>query len=98
VRQYAHIRCIQEAPERIPAFHLSEIVLLVLLTSVNTKVSTAAAQILRVLATAERQTGLTTHTTSKDDEGGMRRSVYEQLGEPKLMLGTSTDELNLIVG
>ena len=71
----------------MPAFYLAEIVLLVLLTSVNNKVSIAAAQNLRILATAERQTALTTHTVAKEDEGGMRRSVYEQLGEPKMLLG-----------
>lgn len=85
--QYTHVKNIQEAPERIPAFYLAEIVLLVLLTSVNNKVSILAAQNLRVLAIAERQTAVITHTAPKEDEGGMKRSVYEQLGEPKILLG-----------
>jgi hypothetical protein len=61
-------------------------ILLISLTSVNNKVSSAAAQALRVLAQAERETDAFRHTTKGEEEGVMRLQVYEQLGDPKAVI------------
>ena len=72
----------------MPAFHFAEIVLLVSLTSVSNKVAVAAAQCLRVLASAERQASSEhkAKTQAEYGEGGISRSLYDQLGDPQIML------------
>jgi hypothetical protein len=82
--QYEHIQGIKKAPERIPAFLLSEIILLASLTSASNKVSMVAAQALRVLARAEKETELTHYSANGGDEGAIRLQVYEQLADPKV--------------
>jgi hypothetical protein len=77
---YSHIELVKQSPGRIPAFLVSEIILLVSLTSVNNKVSVAAAQALRVLAQAEQGTGVQYQDVTGEDEGALRLQVYEQLG------------------
>jgi hypothetical protein len=83
---YEHIEAVKQAPERIPAFTIAEIILLISLTSVNSKVCAAAAQALRKLALAERNTGAIRHTAHGEDESVRRLQAYEQLGDPRCIL------------
>jgi hypothetical protein len=83
---HPHTDLIQQAPERKPAFIISEIICLVALTSFNNKVAVTAAQSLRTLAQAERETGIIHQTSTGEDEGALRLEVYEQLGDPKIVV------------
>ncbi|KAF8076811.1 hypothetical protein FPV67DRAFT_1605221 [Lyophyllum atratum] len=80
------IKGIQTDPARVSAFALAEIAFLVALTSADIKVSNLAAKGLRFLANAERQPGAPVNHTVSDEDRSKRNPIYEQLGDPKIML------------
>jgi hypothetical protein len=82
--QLAHIDAIKQAEERVPAFVISEIALLILLTSVNHKVSISAGHALRLLVHAERETDVTHPLLSSADTTRLRLSLYEDIGTTKM--------------
>jgi hypothetical protein len=82
--QLAHVDAIKMAEQRVPAFVIAEIVLLVLLTSVNSKVSITAAQTLRLLAYAERETDVEHPFMPNADTARLRLSFFDDIGLAKL--------------
>ncbi|KAG5648701.1 hypothetical protein DXG03_000048 [Asterophora parasitica] len=80
------IKSIQTDPARVSAFALAEIALLVALTSADSNVSQLAAKGLRFLANAERQPGAPVNQTVSDEDRSKRNPIYEQLGDPKVMV------------
>lgn len=77
--------------DRVPAFILAEIAFLVTLSSADSNVSLTAAHCLRLLAEAERAPGAPQDTTLTEDERSKRFTIYEQLGDPKVMVVGKTD-------
>jgi hypothetical protein len=71
---------------RVPAFSLVEIAFLVSLTSADSNVSHLAAKGLRLLSLAERQADAPMNATVTDDDRSKRNLIYEQLGDPKVMI------------
>lgn len=90
--------------DRVPAFILAEIAFLVTLSSADSNVSLTAAHCLRLLAEAERAPGAPQDTTLTEDERSKRFTIYEQLGDPKVMVVGKTDvpscrfEANILQG
>lgn len=85
-----HIKQIQLTNERLPAFAIAEIAFLVSLTSADTNVTLTAAHCLRLLAQAETMPNAPITTSLSEDERVKRYPIYEQLGDPKIMIvGTS---------
>lgn len=82
------MQVIQSSPDRFPAFHVAEIALLVSLTSASSKVAVAAAQCLRVLASAERLHTRVDKGAERTEtvEAGIARSLYDQLGDPQMLV------------
>ncbi|KAG5638079.1 hypothetical protein H0H81_001929 [Sphagnurus paluster] len=80
------IKAIQRDPARVPAFVLAEIAFLVALTSADSNVSQLAAKGLRFLANAERQRGAPVNQAISDEDRSKRNPIYEQLGDPKVMV------------
>ncbi|CCM02314.1 uncharacterized protein FIBRA_04405 [Fibroporia radiculosa] len=74
------------AKERLPAFAIAEIAFLVSLTSADTSVTLTAAHCLRLLAQAETAPDAPVASEISDDERVKRYPVYEQLGDPKVMV------------
>jgi hypothetical protein len=77
---------VQLNPKRVPALVLAEIGFLVSLTSADSHVSHLAAQGLRLLSHAERQPGAPVNKTATDEDRSKRNPIYEQLGDPKVMI------------
>jgi hypothetical protein len=70
----------------VPAFAVAEIAFLIYLTSADNYVSQLAAKGLRVLSHAERQPDAPVNKTVTDEERSKRNPIYEQLGDPKVMV------------
>jgi hypothetical protein len=82
--QLVHVDAIKMAEQRVPAFVISEIVLLVLLTSASKRVAITAAQTLRLLAHAERETEVEHPFIPNADTARLRLSLFEDIGSAKL--------------
>lgn len=80
------VREMQLSPLRVSGFVLAEIAFLVSLTSADMEVSNLAAQGLRLLSYAERQPGVPTNPVVSDEDRPKRHPVYEQLGDPRVMV------------
>jgi hypothetical protein len=80
--QRPRLTAIQLYPDRVTAFALSEIALLVSLMSADKDVCQLGAQGLRFLAQAERQTGAPINPGMSEEERSRRHPVYEQMGDP----------------
>ncbi|KAG1752509.1 uncharacterized protein EDB91DRAFT_1102988 [Suillus paluster] len=81
-----HAHGVQFSEERVPAFAMSEIAFLVSLTSVNSDVSQLAAQGLRLIAQAERQSEAPVNHGLTEEERSKRNPIYEQLGDPSVII------------
>ncbi|OCH94514.1 hypothetical protein OBBRIDRAFT_722708 [Obba rivulosa] len=81
-----HLQAIQLNSDRVPAFALAEIAFLVALTSADSTVSLTAAHCLRLIAQAERMPDAPISSTLSEEERVKRYPVYEQLGDPKVMV------------
>lgn len=81
-----HVKKIQHYSGRVPAFALSEIVLLVTLTSADKGVAHLAAQALRYIALAEMQPGAPSNPGISEIERRQRHNVYVQLGDPNVIV------------
>ncbi|KAF8872759.1 hypothetical protein BD779DRAFT_1679537 [Infundibulicybe gibba] len=81
-----HVKEIQCDVGRLPAFALAEIAFIISLTSADNNVSKLAAQGLRLLSHAERQPGAPMNPTVSDEDRSKRNPIYEQLGDPKIMV------------
>ncbi|KAH0828799.1 hypothetical protein J3R83DRAFT_3247 [Lanmaoa asiatica] len=77
---------IQFNPDRVPAFALSEISFLVLLSSLNSEVSQLAAQGLRLIAQAECHPDALVNMGLTGEEWSKRNLIYEQLGDPGVVV------------
>ena len=75
---------IQNHPDRLPAFAMTEIALIISLTSVESTVSQLSAKALRLLAYIERQPGFPNPTSLADVQH--RLAIYDRLGDPKIMV------------
>lgn len=80
------LREIQLNPKRVPGFILAEIGFLVSLTSADSHVSHLAAKGLRLLSHAERQPDAPVNKAVTDEVRSKRNPIYEQLGDPKVMI------------
>ncbi|GLB34218.1 putative GTPase-activator protein for Ras-like GTPases [Lyophyllum shimeji] len=80
------MKAIQTDPARVAPFALAEIAFLVALTSADSSVSQWAAKGLRFLANAERQPGAPVNQTVSDEDRSKRNPIYEQLGDPRVMV------------
>jgi hypothetical protein len=80
------VKEIQLNPKRVPAFALAEIGFLIYLTSADSQVSHLAAKGLRLLSHAERQPDAPVNMTVTDEDRSKRNPIYEQLGDPKVMI------------
>ncbi|RDB19915.1 Neurofibromin [Hypsizygus marmoreus] len=80
------IKDVQHDARRVPAFALAEIAFLVSLTSADSNVSHLAAKGLRLLSYAEREPGVPTNQTVTDENRSKRNPIYEQLGDPKVVI------------
>ncbi|EIN11059.1 hypothetical protein PUNSTDRAFT_51619 [Punctularia strigosozonata HHB-11173 SS5] len=83
---HEHGRQIQFSPERIPAFAIAEIALLVSLTSADANVSSTAASGLRLLAQAESQQDAPLNDAMSPEERSKRFPIYAQLGDPRQII------------
>ncbi|KAF8635007.1 hypothetical protein AX15_000591 [Amanita polypyramis BW_CC] len=81
---YPHVKEIQNDPGRLPAFAMTEIALVISLTSAESSVSQLSARTLRLLATVERQPGFPNSTSLADAQH--RLAIYDRLGDPKIMV------------
>ncbi|TFK62722.1 hypothetical protein BDN72DRAFT_964371 [Pluteus cervinus] len=79
-----HVKEIQYDAGRVPAFALTEIALLVSLTSADINVSQLAGKGLRLLSHAERQDDAPINPTVTDGDRSKRNPVYEQMGDPRV--------------
>lgn len=70
----------------MPGFILAEIGFLVSLTSADSHVSHLAAKGLRLLSHAERQPDAPVNKAVTDEVRSKRNPIYEQLGDPKVMI------------
>jgi hypothetical protein len=77
---------IQLSPVRPHAFALAEIAFVVSLTSADIEVSQSAAKGLRILAETDRHPGAPVLSGSDLEDRLNRNSVYEQLGDPNVMI------------
>jgi hypothetical protein len=84
--QKPHVKAIQLHPERVHAFALCEIALLVSLMSADKGVSQLAAQSLRIIAEAERHPDAPIHSGMSTEERCRRHPVYERLGDPNVVV------------
>ncbi|KAF7975643.1 hypothetical protein HWV62_9093 [Athelia sp. TMB] len=82
----AHVLKFQQYNGRVPAFALSEVVLLVSLTSVDKGVAHLAAQALRYIAIAEMQADAPSNPGIAEEDRRQRHSVYTQLGDPNVIV------------
>jgi hypothetical protein len=80
------MKAIQMTPNRVSAFLVTEIALLVSLASSDTDVSCKAGQGLRMLSYAERQPGAPLPPNISEEELTKRYPIYEQLGDPKVVI------------
>lgn len=80
------LRRIQQSTDRAPAFAVAEIAFLVALTSADTNVTLTAAHCLRLLAQAETAPDAPATDGVNEDERAKRYPIYEQLGDPKVMI------------
>ncbi|KAL0949203.1 hypothetical protein HGRIS_009281 [Hohenbuehelia grisea] len=81
-----HIKEIQLTPNRLPAFALAEIVFLISLASADMTISQMAARGLRQLTQAESQPDAPVSPIWTDEARANRDSVYEQLGDPTVIV------------
>jgi hypothetical protein len=84
--QKPHIKDIQLYPDRVDAFALAEIALLVSLTSADKGVAQLAAQSLRAIAQAERQSDAPINHAMSQEERSRRHPVYEKMGDPSIVV------------
>jgi neurofibromin 1 len=84
--QVSHVQEIQLAPTRRHAFALAEIAFVVSLTSADSGVSQSASKGLRILAETDRQQGAPLPALGDQDDRKSRNAVYEQLGDPNVMI------------
>lgn len=80
------MKAVQLDASRVPAITLTEIAFLVSLTSPDSNVSHLAAQGLRLISHAERQPNAPINPLLNDEDKTNRHPMYEQLGDPKIML------------
>ncbi|KZT29450.1 hypothetical protein NEOLEDRAFT_1128208 [Neolentinus lepideus HHB14362 ss-1] len=80
------LRELQVDTTRVAAFALAEIAFLVSLTSVDMKVSSQAAQCLRLIAQAERQPDAPLNAGLSDEDWAKRHRTYDQVGDPKTVI------------
>ncbi|KAF5371189.1 hypothetical protein D9758_004214 [Tetrapyrgos nigripes] len=80
------IRAVQRHQDRVPAFMLAEIALLVSLPSADNDISHVAAQGLRLLTHLENQVDAPVNNIISEDDKGKRYPVYDRLGDPKVMV------------
>ncbi|KAJ7620066.1 hypothetical protein FB45DRAFT_146957 [Roridomyces roridus] len=81
-----HVKAIQTDPDRVAAFVLVEIALLVTLTSEDSQISQLAARGLRYIAYLENLPGAPAALIADDEQLSQRHIVYEQLGDPRVMI------------
>jgi neurofibromin 1 len=93
--QASHVQEIQLAPTRLHAFALAEIAFVVSLTSADSGVSQSASKGLRVLAETDRQPGAPLLPSGDQDDRKSRNVVYEQLGDPNVMIVGTYDFIDL---
>lgn len=74
------------SPKRVAAFLLSEIALLVSLTSHDNEISQSAAFGLRLISVADRQEGAPANPLISSEDVSKRIPVYEQLGDPRVVI------------
>lgn len=77
---------IQLNAKRVASFALTEIAFLVSLTLVDSHASHLAAKGLRLISHAERQPDAPVNQTVTDEDRSKRNPIYEQLGDPKVMV------------
>ena len=82
----SHVQEIQLAPARLHAFTLAEIAFVVSLTSADSGVSQSASKGLRILAETDRQPGAPLPSLADQDDRKNRNAVYEELGDPNVMI------------
>lgn len=80
------LRELQVDSNRVAAFAMAEIAFLVSLTSVDMKVSSLAAQCLRLIAQAERQPDAPLNAGLSEEDWAKRHRTYDQLGDPKTII------------
>ena len=95
--QAPHAQEIQLAPTRLHAFALAEIAFMVSLTSADSGVSQSASKGLRILAETDRQPGAPLPPPGDQDDRKNRNAVYEQLGDPNVMIVGACVFINLYV-
>ena len=94
--QKPHIKDIQLHPDRVDAFALAEIALLVSLTSADKGVAQLAAQSLRAIAQAERQSDAPINHAMSQEERSRRHPVYEKMGDPSIVVFGKFNECGLV--
>ncbi|TFY54349.1 hypothetical protein EVJ58_g8920 [Rhodofomes roseus] len=80
------IRRVKINTDRVSAFAVAEIAFLVALTSADANVTLTAAHCLRLLAQAETAPDAPSSNTHSEDERVKRYPIYEQLGDPKVLV------------
>ncbi|TFK46902.1 hypothetical protein OE88DRAFT_1666689 [Heliocybe sulcata] len=80
------LRQLQVDTTRVAAFALAEIAFLVSLTSVDMKVSSQAAQCLRLIALAERQPDAPLNVGLSEEDWAKRHRTYDQVGDPRIAI------------
>lgn len=81
-----HVKRIQLDESRVPALTLAEIAFMVTLPSANVDISHLAAKGLRLIALVERQPDVPVSDLLGEDELSKRNFIYEQLGDPRVVL------------
>lgn len=87
---------IQNNEGRLSAFALAEIAFLISLTSADSEVSFLAAKGLRLLAHSESQLGAPTNPIVGGEDRAKRHLVYEQLGDPRVMIVGAYSHVNCL--
>lgn len=81
-----HVRQIQLDESRVPALTLAEIGFMVTLPTGNVDISHLAAKGLRLIALVERQPDVPVTDLLGEEELSKRNFIYEQLGDPRVVL------------
>ena len=81
-----HVKTIQRDPYRVPAVILGEIALMVALPSANVDMSHLAAKGLRLISLMASQPDAPVSVLLSEEETSKRNFIYEQLGDPKVVL------------
>ena len=81
-----HVKAIQCDEARESALILAEIALMISLTASSVNLSNLSAKGLRLLANAEQNPEVPTSTILGEDELRKRNFIYEQLGDPNVVI------------